>query len=71
MLTDRMKYVRKCSYSVAVKSSTHADAKTNFVKFFLNFNENDQAVAAQTITHYNINISFVILVSLVVPFLEF
>lgn len=57
MLTDRMKYVRKCSYSVAVKSSTHlhADAKTNFVKFFLNFNENDQAVAAQTITHYSFN----------------
>lgn len=57
MLTDRMKYVRKCSYSVAVKSSTHlhADAKTNFVKFFLNFNENDQAVEAQTITHYSFN----------------
>lgn len=57
MLTDRIHYVRKCSYSVAVNSSTHlhADAKTNFVKFFLNFSENDQAVAAQTITHYSFN----------------
>lgn len=55
MLTDRMKYVRKCSYSVAVNSSTHlnADTKTIFIKFFLN--EEDQAVAAQSITHYSFN----------------
>lgn len=53
MLTDRIQYVRKCSDSVAVNSSTHlhADANTNFGKFFLNFSENDQAVAVQTITH--------------------
>lgn len=53
MLTDRMKYVRKCSYSVAVNSSTHLNADTNtiFIKFFLN--EEDQAVAAQT--HYSFN----------------
>lgn len=57
MLTDRMKYVRKCSYSVAVNSSTHlnADTKTIFIKFFLN--EEDQAVAAQTINHYSFNIT--------------
>lgn len=57
MLTDRMKYVRKCSYCVAVNSSTHlnADTKTIFIKFFLN--EEDQAVAAQTITHYSFNIT--------------
>lgn len=54
MLTDRIQYVRKCSDSVAVNSSTHvhADANTNFVKFFLNFSENDQAVAVQTITQH-------------------
>lgn len=57
MLTDRMKYVRKCSYSVAVNSSTHliADTTTIFIKFFLN--EEDQAVAAQTNTHYSFNIT--------------
>lgn len=57
MLTDRMKYVRKCSYSEAVNSSTHlnADTKTIFIKFFLN--EEDQAVAAQTFTHYSFNIT--------------
>lgn len=57
MLTDRMKYVRKCSYSVAVNSSTHLNEETHFIKFFLNFNEEDQAVAAQTITHYSFNIT--------------
>lgn len=57
MLTDRMKYVRKCSYSVAVNSSTHLNEETNCIKFFLNFNEEDQAVAAQTITHYSFNIT--------------
>lgn len=57
MLTDRMKYVRKCSYSVAVNSSTHLNEETNFIKLFLNFNEEDQAVAAQTITHYSFNIT--------------
>lgn len=29
--------------------------KLNFVKFFLNVNEEDQTISVQTITHYNFN----------------
>lgn len=29
--------------------------KLNFDKFFLNYNEEDQAISVPTITHYNFN----------------